>query len=491
MRKRSCMAVAAMAVCSMMPVQPARAAGPWHVSTNGVDSAERDGLSWAQAWRTLSNAVAKATTGTIYVSNGVYGLTEQIVVSKALTLEGVNGRDHTIIDGNGVTRCFRLAADNIVLRGLTITNGYATDSGGLYSYHGGGIRIVGNKTVTLDNCLIAGNESVASTSGKGGGIFVGYDQNFLGGGSGTLITNCIVRGNRAAQTGGGVGTWDASGTTYPDVTVVDCVIEGNEITGTLDNRKGGGLDFQGRHLTVRNTRFAGNTMLADGGTTQGGGVAINNYPKNRVLLENCVIAENVIRNTGFSYGGGLFLYGSNTVVRNCLIVDNIVHNRTTSAALGGGVWVNGYMTDSNRIESCTIAGNMATNSLGIRVGSGVRANYDRQDLFLNCVVYGNAGGRDWDFYGFDMRTNHVHYTCTPRPMGGVGNITEPPLFVDAAAGDYRLRGGSPGVDQGQNRSDWMPGARDLAGQPRIDRVTGRVDMGCYEYAYAGSLLMLY
>jgi len=60
---------------------------------------------------------------------------------------------------------------------------------------------------------------------------------------------------------------------------------------------------------------------------------------------------------------------------------------------------------------------------------------------------------------------------------GVGNITNAPLFVNEAAGDYHLAAGSPCINAGTNQ-DWMIGALDLAGLPRI--ASGTVDMGAYE-----------
>ncbi len=60
---------------------------------------------------------------------------------------------------------------------------------------------------------------------------------------------------------------------------------------------------------------------------------------------------------------------------------------------------------------------------------------------------------------------------------GEGNINDDPMFIDSAAGDYRLQRGSPDIDTGSNRP-WMTDATDLAGFPRI--MMGTVDMGCYE-----------
>jgi len=60
---------------------------------------------------------------------------------------------------------------------------------------------------------------------------------------------------------------------------------------------------------------------------------------------------------------------------------------------------------------------------------------------------------------------------------GNGNITNAPLFVDAAKGDFRLQSNSPCINWGNNSA--VSNTTDLDGNPRI--VEDVVDMGAYEY----------
>src|SRR6185436_16309710 len=69
------------------------------------------------------------------------------------------------------------------------------------------------------------------------------------------------------------------------------------------------------------------------------------------------------------------------------------------------------------------------------------------------------------------------YCCTTPDPGGVGNIVADPQFVDATNGNYRLGPTSPCVDAGANE-EWMLGAIDLDGNPRIHN--GTVDLGGWE-----------
>jgi hypothetical protein len=64
----------------------------------------------------------------------------------------------------------------------------------------------------------------------------------------------------------------------------------------------------------------------------------------------------------------------------------------------------------------------------------------------------------------------------------MGNITNEPMFVDTNTANYRLQLDSPCINTGTNQ-DWMIGATDMDGNPRIRR--GRVDMGAYESDYWG------
>lgn len=98
-------------------------------------------------------------------------------------------------------------------------------------------------------------------------------------------------------------------------------------------------------------------------------------------------------------------------------------------------------------------------------------------------------------------------------MDGVnGCIADDPLFLDAAAGDYRLRTEygrligpdtwvhdaqtSPAIDAGLNHH-WHAGSTDLEGNPRLkrgrfDSAAIRVDMGAYERTARprGSLMLV-
>jgi hypothetical protein len=92
-------------------------------------------------------------------------------------------------------------------------------------------------------------------------------------------------------------------------------------------------------------------------------------------------------------------------------------------------------------------------------------------------VYFNDGGN----YDPDSTLN---YCCTTPMPGGIGDITNAPLFVDYAGGNLHLQSNSPCINSGNNA--YVVGSTDLDGNPRI--VGGTVDIGAYEYQTPVSMI---
>jgi len=118
-------------------------------------------------------------------------------------------------------------------------------------------------------------------------------------------------------------------------------------------------------------------------------------------------------------------------VTNCSLKGNLAISFRGRGALGGTLY------------NCMLTGNSAISFGGDGSPPGWGAGAAGCTLY-NSIVYYNFGGN------YDEGTV-LNFSCTtPLPTNGVGNITGPPLFMDWAAGDFRLREESPCIDAGTN-----------------------------------------
>lgn len=256
-----------------------------YVATNGWHIAPY--TNWPTAATNIQDAVNAASNGDeVLVTNGMYVLSSQILITNGITVRGVNGAANTTVDGNNSNRCFTLTHNNAVVKDLTITRGWVGD-------YGGGVDLWNGSRA--ENCVIVSNTSV--TNGGGVSVCIGSSvqdclimSNSAGVGGGVYcigqgyIQNCTISGNQATNSdGGGVYFYFGGGV------MEDCLIAGN----TAESWGGGVVCRWGG--TVRNCTISGNSAkdafggvrLWDGGT-----------------VENCTITQNCATNTAGDAGGG-------------------------------------------------------------------------------------------------------------------------------------------------------------------------------------------
>ncbi len=423
--------------------------------TNTFDQAPF--TSWATAATNIPWVIALARDGdVITVSNGTYALSATITNLYALTIQSADiaAPENTVLDGLGANRNGVIVSNaGAVVRGFTVKSfGMDNLAYGVRLYVGQltdcvitgcfeGVLIGGANTV-LSNCTV--------TASSDAGIRISTN---------TLVVDSRIIGNfnRGLHISGGDGAC-----------ISNCMISGNRDGGI---RVGAGVTLKayirGCDIIANHCRTAG-----------GGGVQI--YDTNAVtVVDRC----SIISNTAFSHGAGIsFAANTNNVIRNSLIAYNVL---TNTAGRGGGIGWNGC---SALIENCTVVSNrtLSPDAGGICGWGGSSGR------IVNTVVYDNrnsSGTLNWGRVDITNCSN-ANICTTPSIPNGVNIITNEPAFVDRDAGNYRLRADSLCVNAGTNFLEWMNGAQDLDGHLRIDRFSGMVDIGAFEYVPGGAMFAI-
>ena len=306
-----------------------------------------------------------------------------------------------------------------VLDGLRVVAGSA--EGEHPDNEGAGLYIDADG-LTIVNCIFADNFSL----GEGAGIF--------NNGSNLTIRNCSFASNWA-HCGAGIRNQGAN------LALIDSTFVDNYATAS-----GGGVSNAGDSATLIRCLFLNNSTDQPGaGSGEGSGGGMYNYSASPVLV-NCTFIGNTA-----TFGGGMYCStNGQPMLTNCTFVANDAH-------YGGGMTSIG---DSNPLLSnCTFSGNTATVQ-----GGGVDIWADA--TINNCILWANSADGATDEAAqislYLGGTVSVNYSCVmglTGDLGGTGNISADPLFVDplgddGIAGtqddDLRLSPGSPCIDAADN-----------------------------------------
>jgi len=182
--------------------------------------------------------------GTIRFADAIAGQTitlqsPLIVSNKSLTIEG-SATDGMTLSGGGTTLVLFVAPDGVlVLRNVTVSDGFAAQLGG-------GINNAGE--LTLDHVTVAGNKvgGTGDSDGNGGGIFT----------SGPVLSlmNSTVSGNWAEFGGGGIYS--------PGSASIELIH--STVAFNAAGHGGGGVEPHSSSLSVTSTIIANNTGVAGG-----------------------------------------------------------------------------------------------------------------------------------------------------------------------------------------------------------------------------------
>ncbi len=445
-RSLSCFLVLALA----WTLAPLASATVLRVKT-GLSVQNPDGLSWTNAFPSVTNAVAVARAGDeIWVAAGVYG--GGLTLSNGIALYGgFSGteasrdlRDFranvTTLDGGGKSTVIVVesgAGPSTRVDGFTIQAGRASGSGALGS--GGGLRAVGADPVVANNQFRANNASRSGTAV------------YLESSSATLISNYFGFNGPDITTrdGGAVAVAGSSPT-----------IQGNSFVGNR-GRDGGAV-----HFATSTGFLIGNSLLNNSASRDGGAIMC-------VSASPQITHNRMLGNTAPARGGGVALTaGSATLLFNNVFSRNSAATGTNELGGGGGVFAD--QTSQPSILNNTLVMNEAP------VGGLLLSN--RNALVANNIIaFGSSGVGGVD--SLKLQTNNIYgntanFVGVPDVTGTAGNISADPKFAgDYGLGVVNILPDSPCRDAG-NSAVIPAAASDLDGEPRIQGPA--VDIGADE-----------
>lgn len=228
--------------------------------------------------------------------------------------------------------------------------------------------------------------------------------------------------------------------------------------------------------------------LANCRVSNGDGISVND---SSLTITNCTISKNS--------SSGISSHISNITITNCEISDNdgygIISNYNSELTVtnckifnnGGGI--SGDSHSMARITNSIISNNTGnaidfsgdvgvTNCTFYNNGNQIIIGYTSYGYcstlpdITNSIIWGTGH----EIYKGDECSATVTYSNIEGGYAGTGNINADPLFVNVAAGDFRLKAGSPAIDSGTSTGA-VP-STDIEGNSRPNG--SGYDMGTYE-----------
>jgi hypothetical protein len=479
-----------------------------------------DGTTWCSAFTTLDAGLAAAVAGdTIRVADGLYTpdptglidpraatfhLKSDVTISTNYAgcgainpdardpanftsyIRGDPFRDDNTTGNTSNNSYHVMTAASIggaALDGLYVDAGRADNPLATDALNGAGLLAI-DSSLSASSCIFQGNEavdSVSGTLGRGGSVYARRSK--------LTFKSCLFRESISGEKGGGLYS-ESSSIAHLSSTFAACITNG----------QGGGCFSDGRSnvyvddgwFLVCSANDAGGGMYNNGATalvvgTQfqsswaNNGGAVYDHNARADFVNTRFWPANQVNNDGAC----IYNTGSVTTLMNCLLAGNDAGN------LGGGI-VNNNAKFS--VTNCTIADNTAgAGAAGIELFGGVGGSVTNSILWNNSTSgLINESTQIRVALGTSLSLNYSDVTGLTGGLGGVGNIGANPLFVAPGSGDYRISGGSPCRNTGNNAaipSDIadLDGDLNVLEQTPLDldlalRIQGglNVDMGAYE-----------
>ncbi|MBI1293414.1 PKD domain-containing protein [bacterium] len=427
-----------------------------------------NGTSWANAYTSLQDALADASSGDqIWVAEGVYypdqgdGQTDNARNSTFQLKNGVAlyggfaGTESSLDQRNWEANVTVLSGDldgndTVDATGVVIDTANLTGGNAYHVVTGSGT----DDTARLDGFTVTAglaNGAFVSPCGPqcGGGMYIvngnltianvsfwGSSANSFGGGmynfdSSPTLTNVSFSANSASNGGGGIHNQSSSSPTLTNVS----------FSGNSTINSGGGMFNFSSSPTLTNLSFSGNSA------NEGGGMY--NFQSSSPTLTDVSFSGNSANDDG----GGMYNRRSNPTLTNVSFSGN-------TAGFGGGM----YNESSSPTIQNSIFWNNQENSGTDTAGASIHNVDSSSPTIHHSLVQGQNPAGTGNLDGTDPAND-------PRFVTAVDPSTAP-----TTAGDLRLQSGSPAIDMGDNSANAT--TTDLGGAPRIVGVA--IDLGAYE-----------
>jgi hypothetical protein len=375
-------------------------------STAGLSSAELAQISGTLGQNDTVQFSSKLKGGTAALTLGELDITANLVINGP-------GANKLAISGNNFSRVFEVATGlNVSINDLTITQGYALDTGGgilndgsnltlnaddlsqnvvvesaTDGGRGGAVDSLGG-TLTITGCDLTGNQALGAAGPSAMGYGIGGGLYIATAGS-ALISYSTFSGNLAQGGDNSVfGSADGGGLdTHGPTTITDCTFSGNLVVG--DNGGTGayvGIAFGGAILQIGATTISGTTFVdnqAIGGSGGNSGPAqfdpIVDTGFGGAICTGTALGMTV---TNSNFSNNLAIGGNNSTATGIDILET---------GLGAGGAIDDEFGDTASVSGCSFDGNQALGGNG-NTGNGPQVDVALVGIGLGGAIDSGEGG---------------------------------------------------------------------------------------------------